>query len=344
MNSNSTASNDLIHNKYAIVEFIGNGKFGNVFKGRNVYTDEYIAIKINTFNQVCTHTISPFKSTNKHDTEIPSTLRKVSLDSPLPVSSKSNNLSSNITYEARILNYLYNKKCKNIPLIYWYGLHKESPALVMPFYEISVYDMFTRSTQNSSKYKHTVSNPHITPNSIMRTILNILVSIHEKGVVHRDIKPHNLMIKNKELFLIDFGLATFYVDEHFLHIKEPDTPKEHLMGTRKYISINVHSGKEYSRRDDLISTGYMYMFLQNQLFWDKLYIPSDVGSNMYPETHILHIQNQCIWRAKELTNVEKCLFENRTSDKDPIYAYLRYVYALEFSEMPNYYLLQKYFD
>lgn len=347
--SNETSlTNPLIHNKYTVIEFIGNGKFGNVFKGRNIHTGEYIAVKVDTIinnTRLSVPTIVPFKNTQKTESDnIPDTLVNVSLDSPRPVRNRSNTtgMSSNITYEARILNYLYNKKCKNIPLIYWYGMYKESPALVMPFYEMSVYDMFTRSTQNSSKYKHTIANPNITPNSIMRTILNILVNIHESGVVHRDIKPHNFMIKNQELFLIDFGMATFYVDENFRHIKEPDQPKEHLLGTRKYISIHVHSGKEYSRRDDLISTGYLYLFLQNQLFWDKMYIPKEDVVNIYPETHILHIQNQCIQSAKELYNIEKCLADNYATN--PTYAYLRYVYALEFSETPNYYLLRKYFE
>ena len=304
-------SKDTINNKYVVLEFIGNGKFGNVFKGQNVRTKEFIAIKIDT------------TTADQH--------------------SKNNTISSNIKYEARILNYLYNKKCRQIPSIYWYGLYKDAPALVMPYYEVSVYDMFTRSIHNSSKYKHAIENANMNSRSIMRTILNILASIHDSGVVHRDIKPHNFMIKNQEVFLIDFGMATFYVDDQFVHIKEPVQVKEHLMGTRKYISFNVHSGKEYSRRDDLISAGYLYLFLQNHLFWDRIFIVNENETKMYPETHILHPQNQCLKLAKELSNIEKCLTMNYAIPPDTIYTYLQYVYQLDFTETPNYYLLQKHF-
>ena len=46
----------------------------------------------------------------------------------------------------------------------------------------------------------------------MFEILKALDFCHSKGIMHRDVKPHNIMIDhtNRKLRLIDWGLAEFY--------------------------------------------------------------------------------------------------------------------------------------
>ena len=44
--------------------------------------------------------------------------------------------------------------------------------------------------------------------SIFRQVANGLQYAHEQGVVHRDIKPHNLMLSNGAVKILDFGLAS----------------------------------------------------------------------------------------------------------------------------------------
>ena len=376
-----------VNNKYFIVEKLGKGRFGEVFRGQNKYTNEYVAIKQEILPPNTNPTIPPSRESNR-PTRAPS----------------SGAFTLNILkHETRVLNYLCNKKCKRIPQIYWYGIYFNTPTLVMPFYEYSLYDLYTKSKPKCAKliqeacYTHGIAKPDrmhagdvpaTTMNALpvnishFRTILQVLREIHECGVVHRDIKPHNFMVKGGELFLIDFGMASFYVDGYFEHISENPLPKEHLLGTQKYISYNIHLGKEYTRRDDLISAGYLYMFMTGQLFWDKIYYPLD-SDIPYSETHIMHPKNQCYKSAKTLAQIEKCFIESReTSDcertaecantyassslrclnihrrgcilagecnpslvniqKDPLWNYLQYVYGLSFSETPNYDILDKY--
>jgi len=333
----------IIHNKYVITDKLGKGKFGEVYKGLDIQTNEPVAVKLEH------HSMPKLNPYSKYYT-------------------KQNDLQV-LKHETQILNFLHNRRCRNIPYIYWFGIQNSIPALVMPYYEYSLFDLFTQTAHKKTvKYPTGQNSEWLTPEEILRSVLRILENIHATGVVHRDIKPHNFMIKNRELFLIDFGMATFYVDQHSQHIKEPEIVKEHLLGTPKYISINIHCGKEYTRRDDLISTGYLYLFLRHWFFWDTVFISTDVvdqntiriqdqfthktpnvvstGIAQYPETHISHPKNNALRMAKELSNIEKCVIDYADKNDNTrwmILRYLQYVYTLGFDETPNYDLLMRLF-
>ena len=40
----------LINNKYKIIEKIGEGSFGSIYKGENIRTNEFVAIKIESID------------------------------------------------------------------------------------------------------------------------------------------------------------------------------------------------------------------------------------------------------------------------------------------------------
>ena len=52
-------------------------------------------------------------------------------------------------------------------------------------------------------------------------VLRALDFCHSKGIMHRDVKPHNIMIdyEKRELRLIDWGLAEFYFPEKDYNVR-----------------------------------------------------------------------------------------------------------------------------
>jgi serine/threonine protein kinase len=94
-------------------------------------------------------------------------------------------------------------------------------------------------------------------------MLKILRFIHEKGFIHRDVKPDNFVLSHDstDIYIIDFGLCKRYIDNEDRHIKM--RTQRDLVGTPNFVSINVHNGIEPSRRDDLISVAYVILHLIN---------------------------------------------------------------------------------
>ena len=163
--------------------------------------------------------------------------------------------------EAIIMNYL---KGPNIPYIKLYGSTSK--------YNILVMQLLGKSLENIFEEKKTFSLKTVC--MIGYQFVNILEYIHDKHILHRDIKPDNFVMGLKNLsqyvYLIDFGLAKKYRSSRTLK-QIPLVNRKKLTGTARYASINALKGFEHSRRDDLEAAGYVLIyFIKGRLPWQGM--------------------------------------------------------------------------
>ncbi|HVT45462.1 MAG TPA: protein kinase [Thermoanaerobaculia bacterium] len=87
---------------------------------------------------------------------------------------------------------------------------------------------------------------------ISRQICRGLQAAHEQGIIHRDIKPQNVLIDHRgEVKLMDFGIA------RMAEAPEAMTQAGFIVGTPHYMSPEQVQGKQLDARSDIYSMGVL---------------------------------------------------------------------------------------
>ncbi len=115
--------------------------------------------------------------------------------------------------------------------------------------------------------------------------INIIVAVcqglsraHERGILHRDIKPDNIFLtRDGQTKLLDFGLAKIDLDSH-------ETQTGVVMGTTNYMSPEQGQGHDVDFRSDIFSLGVvLYRLLAGELPFQRNNIPATIHAIVHTE-------------------------------------------------------------
>jgi len=137
----------------------------------------------------------------------------------------------------------------NIVQVHDYDTQDELYFIVMEFVEGPTLkaELVERQKQNSENGENLFAIDEIS--RIMATLGDAIDYAHSKGMIHRDLKPGNIMFTTEgEVLLTDFGLARMvYADRQ--------TKTGALSGTPAYMSPEQVQGTRVDQRSDIYSLG-----------------------------------------------------------------------------------------
>lgn len=114
--------------------------------------------------------------------------------------------------------------------------------------------------------------------AILEQLCDALAHAHDRGVVHRDMKPDNIVVASGDrVKVLDFGLARVRIPE-ISHL----TRSGSALGTCSYMAPEQASGKPADERSDLYSLGVM---LYESLCGRIPFTADDPASILYMHVH-----------------------------------------------------------
>lgn len=244
------------------------------------------------------------------------------------------NSSPQLEHEYNMLSSLLNKKCNNIPKVYKYSQKGSKNILIMELLGHNIEKIFSLC---NNKFTYTSSL------IIIEQMLEIIQSIHNNEIIHRDIRPEHFIFDKasstdiikpalddglpvdinpmSKMYLVDFGVSKFYIDqETHKHIVFKN--KKDFQGSALFSSVWSHLGAEKSRRDDLDSLAFIMIYLlKGELHWQK--VKAKTKKEIKNTITELKVSISPMELCKDIP-FEECL------------KFIHYIRGLQFEEAPKY--------
>ena len=195
----------------------------------------------------------------------------------------------------------------NILVIYHIGTHEGAPYIVSELLEGE--SLRERMAGNSLPQRKAVD--------YALQLARGLAAAHEKGIVHRDIKPDNVFVTDDgRVKILDFGIAklTAPTDGNQSPTEVPtrkvNTDPGTVMGTVGYMSPEQLKGKQVDHRSDIFSFGaILYEMLSGKRAFRGESLPETMSAILHEDPPDLSDTNKTVSPALERV-VRHCIEKN----------------------------------
>ncbi len=139
----------------------------------------------------------------------------------------------------------------NIVTIYDFGRDQKLAFIVMEYVEGDTLSKLMRA-------RHAMPFDEFAP--IATQILDALSEAHDRGIIHRDIKPGNIMLCERHghdnfVKVLDFGLAKL------IHDAVEVTKKQNLVGSVAFLAPEQILGLDFDQRVDVYALGVLFYYM-----------------------------------------------------------------------------------